>query len=47
LWRLPEDATELELRILPLQPDAPIYMPREADKTAGEAVVKVEIINRD
>ena len=47
LWRLPEDATELELRILPLQPDAPIYLPREADKTAGEAVVKVEIINRD
>ena len=45
LWRLPEDVTELELRILPLQPDAPIYLPREADKTAGESVEKVEITN--
>lgn len=43
LWRLPEGVTELELRILPLQPDAPIYLPREADKTAGECVEKVEI----
>ena len=38
LWRLPEGVKELELRILPLQPDAPIYLPREADKTAGEEV---------
>ena len=44
LWRLPKGTTELELRILPLQPDAPIYLPREADRTPGEAVVKVEII---
>lgn len=44
LWRLPKDCTELELRILPLQPDAPIYLPREADKTAGESVMKVEIM---
>ncbi len=43
LWRLPKGCTELELRILPLQPDAPIYLPSEADKTAGEAVTKVEI----
>jgi hypothetical protein len=43
LWRLPEGCTELELRILPLQPDAPIYLPREADRTAGECVNKVEI----
>ena len=43
LWRLPEGVTELELHILPLQPDAPIYLPREADKTAGEEVKKVEI----
>ena len=43
LWRLPEGTKELELRILPLQPDAPIYLPREADKTAGESVKKVEI----
>ena len=47
LWRLPKDCTELELRILPLQPDAPIYLPREADKTAGERVMKVEIINEE
>lgn len=47
LWRLPENCTELELRILSLQPDAPVYLPREADKSAGERVVKVEIINRD
>ncbi|MCR4994820.1 MAG: beta-galactosidase, partial [Bacteroidales bacterium] len=32
LWRLPQDCQELELRILPLQPDAPIYLPREARK---------------
>ena len=44
LWRLPENCTELELRILPWQQDAPIYLPREADKTPGESVKKVEII---
>ncbi len=44
LWRLPEGTTELELRILPLQPDAPIYLPREADQKAGEALEKVEIL---
>ena len=38
LWRLPKDCSQLELRILPLQPDAPIYLPREADRTAGEEV---------
>ena len=38
LWRLPKGAKELELRILPLQQDAPIYLPREADKTPGERV---------
>ena len=47
LWRLPKDCTELELCILPLQPDAPIYLPREADRTAGEAITKIEIINRN
>ena len=47
LWRLPKDCTELELRILPLQPDAPIYLPREVDRTAGEAITKIEIINRN
>ena len=44
LWRLPKDCTELELRILPLQPDAPIYLPREAEKVAGETVYKTEIV---
>jgi hypothetical protein len=44
LWRLPKDCTELELHLLPLQPDAPIYLPREADRTAGEAVTNIDII---
>ena len=43
LWRLPENVTELELRILPMQEGAPIYLPREADKTLGECVKKIEI----
>ena len=46
LWRLPEGVTELELRILPMQQDAPIYLPREADKTAGECVKKIEITDK-
>jgi hypothetical protein len=45
LWRLPEGCNELELRILPLQKDAPIYLPREAEKTLGERLVKVELTN--
>ncbi len=44
LWRLPKDCKDMELRILPLQPDAPIYLPREADKTPGENVRKVDVI---
>jgi hypothetical protein len=43
LWRLPKDYKELELRILPLQPDAPIYLPREADKTAGEELINISV----
>ncbi len=43
LWRLPEDCRELELRILPLQPDAPIYLPREASRMAGEEVLDIVI----
>lgn len=43
LWRLPKGTTQLELRILPLQSGAPIYLPREADKTPGEGVKKLEI----
>lgn len=46
LWRLSDaEANSLELRILPLQNDMPIYFPREADtKATGEEVkgVKVE-----
>ena len=46
LWRLPGNTKKLELRILPLQPDAPIYMPEEADKEPGEQVksINYEII---
>ena len=43
LWRLPKGTTELELRIVPLQADAPIYLPREADKTPGEGVKSISI----
>ena len=38
LWRLPKDVSQLELRILPIQPDMPIYFPKEADTTLGECV---------
>ena len=43
LWRLPKGCTELELRILPMQKDMPVYFPREADTTPGEKVVSVSI----
>lgn len=43
LWRLPKGCTELELRILPMQKDMPVYFPREADTTPGEKVVRVSI----
>ncbi len=44
LWRLPKGTKELELRILPLQKDAPIYLPREADKTPGERVNSITVV---
>ena len=44
LWRLPKDCRQLELRILPIQKDAPIYYPREADTTSGEKLNAVTII---
>lgn len=44
LWRLPADATELELRILPLQKEMPVYFPEEADTTPGESVNSVSFI---
>lgn len=43
LWRLPEDATELELRILPLQENMPVYFPKEADTTPGEEIIGMEL----
>ena len=46
LWRLPKDCRQLELRILPLQKDMPIYFPREADTTPGEQVKQISIINQ-
>jgi len=41
LWRLPREARQLELRILPLQPEMPVYFPREADTTPGEELERV------
>ena len=43
LWRLPTGVTELELRILPLQANMPIYFPREADTTPGESIMSIEL----
>lgn len=43
LWRLPADASELELRILPLQEGIPVYFPAEADTTPGEKVESIGI----
>ena len=44
LWRLPKDCRRLELRILPLQKDMPVYFPREADvQTPGEEVKSVTV----
>ena len=44
LWRLPKDCHQLELRILPLQKDMPVYFPREADTTPGEQVNQIRIV---
>ena len=47
LWRLPKDCRQLELRILPLQKDMPVYFPREADvQTPGEEVKSITIQTR-
>ena len=46
LWRLPEGTAELELRILPMQANEPIYLPREADKTPGESIKRIEITGK-
>lgn len=47
LWRLPEGCTQLEVRILPLQKDMPVYFPREADITPGEEIRQITIIPAD
>lgn len=44
LWRLPAACQKLELRIMPLQKDMPVYFPREADiSKIGEEVKAVEL----
>ena len=43
LWRLPADCRGLELRILPLQPDMPVYFPAEADTRPGEELIDITI----
>lgn len=45
LWRLPKDVRQLELRILPLQKDMPVYLPKEADKTPGERIKNIQVKN--
>lgn len=43
LWRLPEDCRRLELRILPMQKDMPVYFPREAaTDLTGEEVTDIK-----
>lgn len=44
LWRLPKDCKKIELRILPLQKDMPVYFPREAKVDAvGEEVNSIKV----
>ncbi len=45
LWRLPDHVQQLELRILPMQEQMPVYLPQEADKTMGERVKKITVTN--
>ena len=47
LWRLPADCTKLELRILPMQQNIPVYFPREADTSPGESVKSITITDKD
>jgi hypothetical protein len=46
LWRLSEGTQKLELRILPMQPNAPIYFPKEADRTVEERIITVKIYEK-
>lgn len=43
LWRLPKECKQLELRILPIQKEMPIYFPREADTQLGEKVISAVV----
>ncbi len=44
LWRLPKDCKTLELRILPLHKNMPVYFPREADASKeGESVLSIDL----
>lgn len=45
LWRIPDNCKEIEVHILPIQKDMPVYFPKEAnaDKT-GEELIYVRII---
>ncbi len=43
LWRLPKSCAKLELRILPMQANEPVYFPKEADITPGEKVISIHI----
>ena len=44
LWRLPADCNHLELRILPLQKNKPVYFPREADTKPGVSVESITLM---
>ena len=46
LWRLPKDCSKLELKVLPLQTDMPVYFPREAATEPGEQVKSIELFAR-
>ena len=43
LWRLPKGTRRLELRILPMQENMPIYFPKEAVTKAGEEVRSIKM----
>ncbi|MDE6638584.1 MAG: beta-galactosidase [Muribaculaceae bacterium] len=45
LWRLPKSANKLELRILPLQENMPVYFPIEADVTPEEEVYSISLMH--
>lgn len=46
LWRLPKGTHTLELRILPMQKNEPVYFPQEADTTPGEGINDIKILSR-